>query len=183
MKIFWLILLITVKSFSQNSETINMILSFENCTTESISLCGNYFEQEKMRKQVLIKLDKENYIKSYDTIYELNFDDIFKLEEILGGNIKNKYISKIKFSSAFYKIIEDGLVINNLKEKPCKKFHFINFLIKADIEKMDEDFIYILNPIPNNFDDIFIKKRAVKYKIKNLISYSLSAPCSPESSK
>lgn len=145
------------------------ILYLERCSTDSLSLCGNYFDQDKMRLPLLLEKNIENKI-TYDTIYILNSDDSLILEKLVLNSASKEIV---KCSDKFFRVARKIIKRNNYRESPVREFRYSKLALEFQSEDIGYEDVFVLNPNPKSDDDLFLKLKCKAYKISHLVSYSL----------
>lgn len=154
---------------SQNNVTHKRKFYLEVCSTSEISICGNYFEQNLMRNNLLIELNNKNFLKSYDTVYSFNY----KFLTEVNNHIKkyNKYDSlTIVYPNKFLLKLNKFLTCEKLMEQSTNAFKYIPLNLNFNVEKIEEGEICLINPdfCNINNDDLFFTKKVIIVYIGNI---------------
>lgn len=152
---------LTVKS--QNLDKVEYRESFfalEVCSTQEVSLCGNYFEQSYIREAYLLEI-KDCFYDSYKNVYKLEKKELQEIKQNVGDTFL-----KINYPVRFLKKTNKFLKKNKLKEKLNRQANFIVFRATINIEFIEQFNIYI--PDVYFRKDFYKKINSNKFLIKEI---------------
>jgi len=163
-----LVCLYTAFAFSQSDSIYKKDLYLEVCSTKQISMCGNYFEQNLMRESFLIALDKKDFLKSYDTVFSLDYKSLKKINNYV--QVKKMDSLNIIYPNKFTRKINKFLNKNKFKEKYANSFKYIHINFSFKIKEIRMDEICIVNPDFCNIkkDSLYLIKKVVVIDIDEI---------------
>lgn len=161
-------------TFSQKKVINEGVFCFEYCPSQLVNLCGTHI-YKKSKTPNLIKFNKSNFLKSYDTIYKYpeNFENLDSLSTILFfDKIENIGYNKfnIKCSKKYRKEINKLLKAGGYKQVFDGNFYYLFMKLKFEVELIGDGFTILPNFNYKKGQDFFVERKCIMFNVLKILS-------------